>query len=125
MALNYDIGHATARGGAGWIDAASVATPYIRALAVKDFVWQRGPKGDWRTEWCPLGEGMVNFPRLVALLRGARFSGPVNVHFEHSNLLGTNLGTWTLDISREKFVEIVSRDLRFLRGQLSQTAAAR
>ncbi len=115
VGLNYDIGHATARGGAGWIDAAHVVTPYIRALAVKDFAWQRGPTGEWRTEWCPLGEGMVDFPRLFTLLRAATFSGPVNIHFEHSNLLGTDLGTWKLDITREKFVEIVSRDLQFLR----------
>ena len=89
VALNYDVGHATARGGAGWIDAAHVVTPYIRALAVKDFAWERGPSGAWRTEWCPLGEGMVDFARLVELLRAAQFAGPVNIHLEHSNLLGT------------------------------------
>ncbi len=120
VALNYDIGHTTARGGAGWIDAASMVTPYIRALAVKDFAWQRGANGAWHTEWCPLGEGMVDFPRLAEFLRAAHFGGPVNIHFEHNNLLGTDVGTWQLDMSRERFVEIVRKDLEFLKSRLRQ-----
>lgn len=120
IGLNYDIGHATARGGQGWIDAASVAREYISALAIKDFVWAAAPKRGWRTEWRPLGEGMVNFPRLFEFLEAIRFSGPINLHYEHSNLLGTDVGTWTLDISRDQFMTILRKDLEFVRSGMRQ-----
>lgn len=124
VGLNYDIGHATARGGPGWIDAASVAKDYLSALAIKDFVWGRGPKGNWQTQWCPLGEGMVAIPRFFEFLKAIRFSGPINIHYEHSNLLGTDVGTWKLDISREQFLAIVGKDLQFMRAAMRQAQLA-
>jgi L-ribulose-5-phosphate 3-epimerase len=124
IGLNYDTGHATARGGQGWIDAASVAQKYISALAIKDFVWNRRPNGGWQTEWCPLGEGMVAFPRMFEFLEAIHFSGPINLHLEHSNLLGTDVGTWKLDMSREQFISVVGKDLQFIRTQMKQAQMA-
>lgn len=118
IGLNFDIGHATARNGAGWIDAATVAAPFIAALAVKDVKWERGPRG-WRAEFCPVGEGMIDLTRTAGVLDRAGFSGPINIHYEHSGLLGTDLGTWTLPITRDRFVEIVRRDLDAVRQGLS------
>lgn len=118
VGLNYDIGHATARGGNGWIDAAHVVAPRISALAIKDFVWVRSPKGGWRTEFCPLGEGMIDLQRLFGLLKATAFDGPINIHYEHNELLGTDLGKWKLHVSRDHFMEIVGRDLQYVREQL-------
>lgn len=118
IALNFDIGHATARNGAGWIDAATVVAPFIAALAVKDARWEKGPRG-WRAEFVPIGEGMIDLKRMAGVLDGARFTGPINIHYEHSGLLGTDLGTWTLPITRERFVEIVRKDLDAVRQGLS------
>jgi sugar phosphate isomerase/epimerase len=132
VGLNYDVGHATARNGLGWIDGAKVVGPMIRAMAIKDFVWTRGfrdqdmalrtieplPPHPWGVEWRPLGEGVVDFPLLFWFLRSINFTGPVNIHFEHNNLLGTDVGTWKLHISEARFVEIVKKDLDFLRGAM-------
>ncbi len=118
VGLNYDIGHATARNGVGWIDAAQVALPYIVSLAIKDVRWFRDDKGAWRTEFVPIGEGMIDLKRMFELLKAARFAGPINIHLEHDNLLGTDLGTWKLDMSREQFVAIVTKDLEAVRTHM-------
>jgi L-ribulose-5-phosphate 3-epimerase len=124
VGLNYDLGHATARGGTGWIDAAHVVARHIRALAIKDVVWVKGPDGRWRIDYCPLGEGMIDVARVLSLLRAVGFDGPVNLHYEHSNLLGTDLGTWTLPITRGQFAAIVQKDLLYLRERLAAAAKA-
>lgn len=128
-ALNYDIGHATARNGLGWIDAAKVVAPMLRAIAIKDFIWTRGfrdqdmalrtieplPPHPWGIEWCPVGQGMVDFPLFFDFLKSIKFAGPMNLHLEHHNLLGTDLGTWKLDMTEARFKEVVGADLAFLR----------
>lgn len=132
VGLNYDIGHATARNGLGWIDGAKLVAPMIRAMAIKDFTWTKGfrdqdmalrtieplPPHPWGVEWRPLGEGMVDFPLLFSYLRSIKFVGPMNIHLEHDNLLGTDLGTWKLDMSEARFIEIVKKDLDFLRTSM-------
>jgi len=52
------------------------------------------------------------------LLRSAGFNGPINLHLEHSNLLGSDVGKWKLDITRDRFIAIVKRDLDALRTML-------
>ena len=111
IGLNYDTAHTTARGGTGWIDAAHVALEYIRCLAVKDFTWQRRRDGTWEVEFCPIGAGMVDFKAVFALLASAGFNGPINIHVEHDGLLGSDVGTWKLEMPRDRFVTIVKYDL--------------
>jgi L-ribulose-5-phosphate 3-epimerase len=115
IGLNYDTGHTTARGGAGWIDAAHVAQRHIACLAIKDVTWQRRPDGRWATEFCPVGEGMVDFKAVFGYLKSVGFAGPVNIHYEHHGLLGTDLGTWKLAMPRVEFLGIVTKDLVTLR----------
>ena len=55
-------------GSARWIDAAHVVARPIRALAIEDIVWCKGPDGRWRIDYCPLGEGMIDVDRLLSLL---------------------------------------------------------
>jgi sugar phosphate isomerase/epimerase len=124
VGLNYDIGHATARNGTGWIDAAHVVLPYILALAIKDVRWTGGPKGTWRTEFVPVGEGMIDLKGLFALLKAGRFGGPINIHLEHDNLLGTDVGTWKLEITRERFIAIVKKDLDAVRARMRDAGIA-
>lgn len=111
VALNYDTAHTTARGGTGWVEAAHVALEYIRCLAVKDFTWQRRRDGTWDVEFCPIGAGMVDFKGVFGLLASAGFKGPINIHLEHDGLLGSDIGTWKLDMPRERFIKIVQYDL--------------
>jgi len=84
VAVNYDIGHATVEGGfGGWIDSLNVTGPYLRGVAVKDFLWAKDAKGNWRPQWTPIGEGMVRFKQFFEMLAAAHFSGPLQMHFEY------------------------------------------
>jgi sugar phosphate isomerase/epimerase len=133
VGLNYDIGHATARGGLGWVDGAHVVAPMIRAAAIKDFRWTKGHRDQdralrakepdtvaWGVDWQPLGDGMVDFPRFFTFLKTIRFSGPINLHLEHNDLLGTEVGAWKLHITPQRFIEIVKRDLDYLRTTIER-----
>jgi sugar phosphate isomerase/epimerase len=115
IGLNYDTGHTTARGGVGWIDAARVAHRHLACLAIKDVKWERRPDGRWASEFCPVGEGMVDFAAVFAYLKSIGFAGPVNIHYEHHGLLGTDVGRWTPDLPRRTFLDIVTADLERIR----------
>ena len=94
IAAYFDIGHATLEGGNCWPLHAKMMEPMLGVVSVKDFVWKRvepkqnnqrqksRAKHDWRSEWCPLGEGMVR-PEFFAFLKESGFSGPVSQHFEY------------------------------------------
>jgi sugar phosphate isomerase/epimerase len=79
----FDPRHAVAEGGAGaWKAAAHLVAPRLKMVALKDCVWQKGAEG-WQVENCPLGEGLVGWAFVGALLRDAGFSGPVSIHIEY------------------------------------------
>ena len=118
IGLNYDTGHTTIRGGNGWGDAARVAMSHIRCLAIKDPHWERNAEGRWVSEFVPIGEGLVDFQARFELLKAGGFNGPVNVHFEHHGLLGTDVGTWKLAMPRAEFQAIIKQDLDRLRGAM-------
>ncbi len=117
--INYDIGHATIEGGVGgWIRSAQLSAPYMRGVALKDFRWARNARGQWKPEWCPVGEGMVQFPRFFAMLKAARFNGPLQVHYEYAGLGGADKGAARLGIPKPEFIAKLKRDLDFLRREL-------
>lgn len=119
IGLNYDTAHTTIRGGNGWGDAARVAMSHIRCLAIKDARWERAADGRWRSAFVPIGDGLVDLKARFALLKAAGFNGPVNVHFEHNDLLGTDVGTWKLAMTRERFLAIVTQDLQRVRAAMA------
>lgn len=76
---NFDVGHAAVEGAyAGWRINARLLAPYVKMMAVKDFVWD----GD-RPKWVPLGEGIVKTAEFLKIFRVAGFAGPVSIHFEY------------------------------------------
>ena len=77
----FDIAHATIEGGLSWPVQARLMQPFLGAVFVKDFIWQRGAKG-WREEWCPLGDGMVHREFFQTLLKSS-FTGLINQHHEY------------------------------------------
>jgi sugar phosphate isomerase/epimerase len=123
VGVNYDIGHATVEGGfGGWIDSFRVTGPYLRGIAVKDFLWEKNARGQWRPAWKPLGTGMVNFPRFFEMVAAAHFSGPLQLHFEYP-LEGANEGAKSVSNPQEVF-QAMTRDLKRLRTYLSQAGLA-
>lgn len=120
VGVNFDIGHAKVEGGLGaWVNNTRLLAPFIKGVAVKDFRWQKNAKGEWRPHWCPLGEGMVNFQRFFAMLKTARFSGPIQLHFEYP-LGGAESGARKLTIEKEKIIAAMQQDLTRLKGWLRE-----
>jgi sugar phosphate isomerase/epimerase len=123
VGVNYDIGHATVEGGfGGWIDSFRVAGPYVRGIAVKDFLWEKNAHGQWRPAWKPLGQGMVNFTKFFQLVAASQFSGPLQLHFEYP-LQGADQGMKAVINPKEVFTAM-TRDLQQLRAYLSQAGLA-
>jgi len=123
VGVNYDIGHATVEGGfGGWIDSFRVTEPYLRGIAVKDFLWEKNAQGLWRPAWKPLGQGMVNFRHFFQMVAAARFSGPLQLHFEYP-LGGAEEGRKEIANRKEVF-DSMARDLKQLRAYLKQAGLA-
>jgi L-ribulose-5-phosphate 3-epimerase len=79
----FDPCHATAEGGeAGWNIAMRMALPRVKMVALKDFYWAK-VDGKWTMRMCPIGEGMVNWAEVFALLASAHFAGPLSLHLEY------------------------------------------
>lgn len=120
VGVNYDIGHATIEGGmGGWINSFHIMGPYVRGIAVKDFVWAKDSKGVWKAKWMALGEGMVHVQQFLGMVKQAGFHGPVQQHFE--NLPGgVSEGKKTLTIPKEEVFQAMQRDLGTLRRYMGQ-----
>jgi len=79
----FDPGHAVVEGGSmGWQVALKLVAPRLKMVALKDFYWDK-QKAGWRVRWCPMGQGMVDWPRVFAAFAAARFTGPMSLHVEY------------------------------------------
>ncbi len=73
VAVNYDVGHATVEGGlGGWIDSFHITGPYLKGLAVKDFIWRKDSSGNWKVAWQPLGHYGSTVSPLVVKTRSSQ-----------------------------------------------------
>ena len=86
----YDPAEATAEGGlGGWEAALRLALPRLRAVSLQDFYWEK--KGaEWIMQKCPLGQGMVDWPKFFSILAAAKFNGPISIALEYGpqNVVG-------------------------------------
>lgn len=109
----FDVRHAVVEGGgAGWKIAFNLIAPRLKMIAVKDFYWEKTPKG-WKIINCPLGEGMVDWKAYFKLLRQANFAGPISLHLEYE------IGGATKAAVEENTLAAARRDLNFVRTQLN------
>ena len=69
--IGRDIALAMVREGANglWATNLRAAGRYVTGVSVKDFVWTKGTDGRWRTDWAPLGEGLVPLDQMAAILK--------------------------------------------------------
>jgi sugar phosphate isomerase/epimerase len=124
VSVNYDVGHATIEGGlGGWIDSFQITDKYLRGVAVKDFLWEKEPKGNWTAQWTPLGRGMVRFPQFFEMLAHTDFAGPLQLHFEYP-LGGADAGKREISIDRTEVYAAMKRDLAQLRGYMKAASLA-
>ena len=83
VGYDFDIGSATAEGGmGGWSVALRLAMARLKMVTARDFVWSKDA-GVWTLTPCPLGEGMVNWPRFFAMLARAKFAGPISIQMDY------------------------------------------
>lgn len=116
MGIQYDVRHATVEGGTSWPLGLRLLHSHIRTTDIKDFRWERDERG-WSPRTVPLGEGMVDFGRYFQLVKQLGVGGPISMHFEYAPLEGRN--DLPARERRRQAVELMSRDLRALRGMLS------
>lgn len=108
----FDPAQATIEGGkTGWNLNFRRIAPRLFMAAIKDFVWEKTPKG-WRTRWVPLGEGIVDWASFIPLLRATPFPGPISLHIEYDP------GGKTKAERYDRAFEAANRDWTFLRGHL-------
>ncbi|MDQ6759998.1 MAG: sugar phosphate isomerase/epimerase, partial [Acidobacteriota bacterium] len=116
VGINYDIGHATIEGGSGgWIDSFRVTGPYLRGVAVKDCIWAKDTKGNWKSKFVPLGQGMVKLKEFFTMLQARDFQGPFQLHFEYP-LGGAENGAKILKVPKEDVFAAMKADLLMLRA---------
>lgn len=124
VSVNLDIAHATVEGGyGGWIHSTRLILPYTRGIAIKDFRWGRNAKGAWAPQWCPLGEGMVDYRRYLAMVKESGFAGPVQMHYEYP-LGGADVGSRNPDMPVDKIYAAMRKDLLLLRQWLREGGLA-
>jgi sugar phosphate isomerase/epimerase len=83
VGYDFDIGSATVEGGmGGWSVALRLALSRLKMVTVRDFVWTKEAAG-WTLTPCPLGEGMVDFPKFFAMLARAKFAGPISIQMDY------------------------------------------
>ena len=120
VGINYDIGHATVEGGlGGWIDSFKIAGDYVQGVAIKDFLWEKTAKGDYKDNWKPLGEGMVKLQQFATMLSATKFDGPLQIHYEYP-LGGADLGRKNPTMPKEEIFAYMKKDLLALRGMLAK-----
>ena len=86
----FDPAEATAEGGlGGWETALRLTLPRLRAVSLQDFYWVKDGN-DWKMQKCPLGQGMVDWPKFFSILAGANFVGPISIQLEYGpqNVIG-------------------------------------
>jgi sugar phosphate isomerase/epimerase len=82
--------------------------PRLKMLAMKDFYWEKSG-GKWTRRMCPIGEGMVEWPKVFQALAKAAFTGPLSLHIEY-------------DPKDE--LAAISRDLAYVRKQVAAAYGA-
>jgi L-ribulose-5-phosphate 3-epimerase len=113
----FDVRHAVVEGGdGGWRAALSAVAPRLKMIAIKDFFWEKGPKG-WQQRNCPLGEGMVDWKAFYTALARSSFAGPVSLHLEYE------IPGATAAARQEATLVAAARDLAVLKAGLAEAYA--
>jgi sugar phosphate isomerase/epimerase len=116
VGFHFDVGHMVREGANGlWALNLKAAGRYVTGVSFKDFVWRQAADGRWRTEWCPLGEGLVRLDECAALLKEIGFRGPIENQPEYPAGMG---GQATLTLPRDQVMAAFRKDQQVLRAAL-------
>ncbi|HUA63354.1 MAG TPA: sugar phosphate isomerase/epimerase [Verrucomicrobiae bacterium] len=104
VGYDFDIGNAAAiESGLGWQAALNQALPRVRMVTAHDCRWTTD-NGARKLIECPLGEGIVDWPKFLAELAKHNFVGPISLHVAYG--------------PRDEF-SALRKDVQFLKKQLA------
>ncbi len=110
----YDPCHATIEGGsAGWEIGFHRVQPRLKMVACKDFFWDK-VGGEWKSVMCPLGQGMVDYPKFFKMLAASGFGGPISLHVEYK------IEAPTESQRIEKEMQAIESDFKYLKSQFDR-----
>jgi sugar phosphate isomerase/epimerase len=118
LGCQYDVRHAMVEGTNSWIIGFRLLNPWVRTLAIKDFIWKAsGSKPAPVT--VPMGEGMVNWDTFFRTVKELNISGPVTLHVEYPLL---EKGEETLPLQRQKEIITakIKKDTDFVKGYINK-----
>jgi sugar phosphate isomerase/epimerase len=117
LGVQYDIRHATTEAGYSWLLGMKRVEPWIRTICIKDFVWGKNEKGDWKHENVMLGQGMVKFDEFLKEYATLKVEAPISIHYEY-DLGGAEAGKKEIKMDPGKIYEMMKADLDWLRKSL-------
>lgn len=118
IGIYLDPAHSVIEGGKnGWNFSLRQVLDRVTMVGIKDFVWEK-VDGKWRTRWVPLGQGMVPFDEVFAVLATTSFPGPISLHLEYYEPTGR-----TKAARLENSVAALEKDVKFLREAIRKASA--
>jgi len=82
--VNFDLANLILYGKANPVDAIELLGPYVQGIHAKDGLWPTNPKELGKE--VPIGEGKVDFPRIIGRLKELNYRGAVTIEREISGL---------------------------------------
>ena len=80
--VNFDLANLILYGKANPVDAIEILGPYVQGIHAKDGLWPTNPKELGKE--VPIGQGKVDFPRIIARLKELDYRGAVTIEREIS-----------------------------------------
>jgi len=80
--VNFDLANLILYGKANPVDAIELLGPYVQGIHAKDGLWPTNPKELGKE--VPIGQGKVDFPRIIARLKELNYHGAVTIEREIS-----------------------------------------
>lgn len=119
IGVQYDIRHATVEGGISWPLGMKLLAPWIQTTDIKDFIWYKNDKGQWKVKNVPLGEGMVDLKKYFELYKSMNIEAPISIHYEY-DLGGAEHGDKNPTMSHEEIYSWLKKDITFLKNKLDK-----
>ena len=78
--VNFDLANLILYGKANPVDAIELLGPYVQGIHAKDGVWPANPRELGKE--VPIGQGKVDFPRIIGRLKEMNYRGAVTIERE-------------------------------------------
>lgn len=80
--INFDVANLILYGKANPVDAIEIIGPYVQGIHAKDGLWPTDPRNLGKE--VPIGQGKVDFPRIIKRLKEMNYQGAVTIEREIS-----------------------------------------